>query len=203
MPVTEEKFIRVDGTSVDVEAIAIPIEYGSKPALQLIVRDISERKKKEQILKESEEKYRLIAENATDVIWVIDIQTRRFEYFSPSVYNLFGYTEDEALNHDFENDPNNPPDYIKLSNLIDMMIADFYNGKISQKRICVEVHQPTKSGNLIWVEVEINIITDEKNVPIKLLGIDRNIDRRKKAEIQLQKYADRLTQMNADKDRYM
>ena len=64
LPLVEEKFLRLDGSVVNVEVKAMPISMNNKPAVQLIVRDISERKHIQEALRESEEKYRLIFENS-------------------------------------------------------------------------------------------------------------------------------------------
>ncbi len=68
LPFVEEKFLRLDGSVIDVEVKAIPIVYENMPAIQVIIRDITERKHAEQALKESEEKYRKLVENSPDAI---------------------------------------------------------------------------------------------------------------------------------------
>lgn len=63
-----------------------------------IYNDVTEQKNTEIALKEREEKYRLITENATDVIWVLDPESQKFKYISPSAERILGLTEKERKN---------------------------------------------------------------------------------------------------------
>ncbi len=67
----EEKFIRLDGSIVDVEVKAMPITLDTKPAVQLIIRDITERKLIENAVRESEEKYRILFRDSPDAYLII------------------------------------------------------------------------------------------------------------------------------------
>jgi diguanylate cyclase (GGDEF)-like protein/PAS domain S-box-containing protein len=64
----EEKFLRLDGGSVDVEVAGLPITYGGRPAVQFLARDITERKRAEEAFRQSEERYRGIVEDQTEMI---------------------------------------------------------------------------------------------------------------------------------------
>ena len=85
----EEKIIRPDGSIIDVEVAGGGIIYEGKPSAQVIFRDITERKQAEEALRESEEKYRLIAENMTDLVSIVDLNGF-VKYASPSHVSVLG-----------------------------------------------------------------------------------------------------------------
>lgn len=72
VPLIPEKFVRADGTIVDVEVMASTTQYKGKPAIQVVFRDITERQHSDQALRESEENYRRIIEDMQDVFYRTD-----------------------------------------------------------------------------------------------------------------------------------
>ena len=95
LPTTEEKFNRLDGTSVEVEVRAIPTKYKEKPAVQLIVQDVTERKRAENLIRESEEKYRLLYESNQMPIAIFDAETLKFLSVNNAFVHKYGYTREE------------------------------------------------------------------------------------------------------------
>ena len=76
------------------------LEWRAFPRGDLIyaaARDLTERIEADQAIRVSEARYRLIADNTADVIWILDVRTMRFTYVSPSVERLRGYTVHEVL----------------------------------------------------------------------------------------------------------
>ena len=59
--------------------------------------EIQERRSVLRALQESEQRYRLLAENATDIIWTMSLETMRFTFVSPSVQRIRGFTPEEAI----------------------------------------------------------------------------------------------------------
>lgn len=94
-PPLEEQFIRLDGTVIDVEVTSVPIIYEGRPAVQVIFRDISERKRMEEELRASEERYRDLFENANDGIYILD-KRGRFLAFNRKAEEISGYTLEEV-----------------------------------------------------------------------------------------------------------
>jgi PAS domain S-box-containing protein len=75
-PLLERKFTRLDGRVIDMEVTALPFIFKGKPAIQVIFRDITERKRMENELRTSKEKYQQLVELAYEGIWVLDVKDK-------------------------------------------------------------------------------------------------------------------------------
>ena len=93
----EAKLIRFDGQLIDVEIAGIPVTYSDKLALQLIIRDITELKRKEAALTESEQRYRELFQNHPYPMWVYDCETLCFLDVNNAAIQHYGYSRDEFL----------------------------------------------------------------------------------------------------------
>jgi len=93
--VVEEKFITPSGKLLEVETIAIPIEYMGEKAVQVIVRDISQRNRAIEALCESEDKFRTLAQSTPYAILIY--QDDFFVYSNPAGENITGYPLNELL----------------------------------------------------------------------------------------------------------
>jgi PAS domain S-box-containing protein len=78
-----DKFIRLDGQVIDIETTSIPITYHSKPATQVVVRDITERKRAEVALQVAHEQLQATLDALPDLMFVLDADGRILDYRAP------------------------------------------------------------------------------------------------------------------------
>ncbi len=178
----ELSFVRKDGTVFPAEITTnIFIDSKGIKRTSIIINDITERKKAEEALKESEEKYRFLAENIADVIWILNINLGKFTFISPSVKQLRGFTVEEALAQDI-NESLSPESAQKVLNDIPIRFSDFQNG--NQKIHVDELQQTCKDGSYKWIET-VTKYQYTKDGTIEVFGVSRDISERKIAEKEL------------------
>lgn len=71
-PLAEERFVALDGTEIEVEVTAISMQYSGKPAVQAIIRDITDRKRAETAVRQSEQKFRSVWNSSADGMRLTD-----------------------------------------------------------------------------------------------------------------------------------
>ena len=178
----------VDNKIVAVVAVANKTEtYDNEDVVQLnllmeTVWNINNLKIAEEALKESEEKYRLITENASDVIWILNLTKEKYTYISPSVYNLRGYTPEEAMQQDIHQSLT-PESAKEVFDSIGEILSQFLANpdEMSKKIHRNELRQTCKDGSIIWIETTTRYQFNSNN-EVEVIGISRNIDDRKQAE---------------------
>ena len=94
----EEKIVRLDGSVADVEVNSTRLDEPGGPAIQVIVRDISDRKRAEAQLRESEERLTLAFAGAREGVWDWNLETGAVVY-APRWKEMLGYAEDEIEPH--------------------------------------------------------------------------------------------------------
>jgi two-component system cell cycle sensor histidine kinase/response regulator CckA len=155
---------------VDVE---ITLNYmGSELGFTGILRDVTQRKKAEELLRQSEERYRILTENAMDGIYIISLE--RFEYVNPAFEKIFGYTVEQVCDKNFNfYDLVYPAD----RKLIEERQKIRIQGKIPPSAYSFRIL--TKDGKIRYVEVNTVPFPGEGT---KVMGILRDVTERKQSE---------------------
>jgi PAS domain S-box-containing protein len=143
-------------------------------------------------IKESEERYRLLATSVMDVIWTLDINSLRFSYVSPSVERMQGFTPEEILQLPL-NKILVPDSFEKAKEIIaeELKIEKAGGADLIRSRT-LELKEYCKDGSIIWIEVTASLLRNDKGEVVSILGVTRDISERKFAEKEREKLLDQL-----------
>jgi len=145
-------------------------------------RDVTERRRAEAALQESEGRYRLVSDNIVDVIWTTDLQLR-FTYVSPSVKRLTGYAVEEAIQLPLDR-LLTPESTQEARRTLAAALAEGTERPRSGSRT-LEVELLCKDGATVWVELRISFLRDADGVARGILGVARDISERRRTEAAL------------------
>lgn len=143
-------------------------------------RDITNERAIEQDLRLSEEKYRLITEYASDVIWILNLSQDRFVFISPAVYQLRGLTVEEAMNQTMD-ESLSPDSAQQIHQHLGSILQEFVHHPDIPTSYVAEVQQSCKDGSLVWIEISVRFRFNADS-EIEAVGVSRNIENRKKLE---------------------
>jgi PAS domain S-box-containing protein len=180
----EYKLIEANGREFDGEFnIAVIEDNQGKPAGFIgITRDISERKQAEKALRDSEEKYRNLVENLSDIVFYID--TKGFiTYVSPALEPLTGYIPDKLLNTNFTN-------YVYAEDI--PSIIEKFTGVLSGISVDTEFRWNMNYGEVKWMRTLAIPMFDDNNKVVGAIGVLSDITERKQAEQALAEYRSHL-----------
>ncbi|MDD4136875.1 MAG: PAS domain S-box protein [Methanoregula sp.] len=143
-------------------------------------RDITGKKRGELELRESEKRYRLLADHLEDIIWTADMNMR-LTYISPSVQKVLGFLPDEALTVPPEL-AFTPASYRRLIESRAKGRREITGPSVTYPNHLLELDMNRKDGSTVPVEISITLVWGEGGVPVGVVGVTRDITRRKEAE---------------------
>jgi PAS domain S-box-containing protein len=168
------------------------IDVDGKPHILSHALDITEHKRSEQALKESEERYRILAENARDVIWILDLDLK-YLYMSPSIKRLRGYSAEEVMKQSLDQILT-PESYRRA--------MEIFHKELGLERMeqihgpdwsrTIEIEMFCRDGSTVWTEVIINLLYDKEGTLTSFMGITRDITKRRQAEEALRQSEERF-----------
>ena len=147
-------------------------------------------------VKALEEKNRLITENLVDAVWVVDAKTLIYEYITPSINRISGYTADELIGTSIL-ERLTPESSARALIELEKGLSQHARGKFRAQSMELElVH---KSGDTYWVEIRAKL-AQEPDMPSKIIGITRDITIQKRAEQRLEAMNKKLREVIAAKE---
>ncbi len=170
----ERTFIKKEGVPFTVEISARLLDNGGH---QAIIRDITERKKLENTLKENERKFRALIENSSDMIVILNDQYK-IQFISPSALKILNYNETQVLGHSTTKIIHKE-DNDKYLNFLESLRS---NPKINHYLNDIRVRKSSKEYRYVEL-VGVNLLED--NVINGIIINFHDVTERKNTEIQL------------------
>ena len=175
---------------ISISGSIIRADSGNISMVVVTVRDITTIAEAQENLLASEAKYRLLAENMADVIWVLDLKSMRFTYVSPSIQRLRGYTPQEVTQQSLSQVVT-PTSLAMVQGRLPQRIDAFLMGAPSAVTQTDEIEQVCRDGSTVWTEVVTTLLQDSAG-NLSILGVSRDIHERKQAQKDLAESAQRF-----------
>jgi len=176
--------LRSDGSTFYGEVRGKVTEFQGRKVRVTAIRDITEHKVADLALRESEKRYRILAENVKDVIWMLDLNMK-YTYISPSIERIRGFTVDEVINT-FAHQHLAPASLEYALKVFEEEIALEGRPDSDPNRVRVlELEVLCKDGSSIWTEHSVSILRDKNGKATGFLGVSRDIDDRRTTELKL------------------
>ncbi len=180
---------REDGSKACVEAsISLRKDASGKPTgFRGIVRDITERKRTEDLLRQSEEKYRTIIENIQDGYFEVDL-AGNFTFFNDTVCRHFGYTAEELKGMNYRQ-------YMEEETAIRVSQHYVRVYRTGEPIKSLDFETTRKDGSRRTFDVSVSLIRDSEGKPVGFRGISRDVTERKRGEEALRESEERFRQL--------
>jgi diguanylate cyclase (GGDEF)-like protein/PAS domain S-box-containing protein len=170
-----------DGRLFPVEVSTNHFYYNDLYLACVFDRDITKRKQDEKALRESEEKYRLLAEAVSDIIWTLDLNLNT-TFVTPSITKVLGYTPEERMR--MEASAIMAPDsFARAIAILAEELERERNGHADPDRSRnLEIEFYHKDGHSVWTENWLRGVRDPEGRLVGIHGVSRDINERKQAE---------------------
>ena len=189
----EQKFLRLDGTQIDVEITTSPIVFQNENSIQIVIRDISERKIVEEELRKRQSEVITLLDSLPAFAFFKDAKNR-YIIANQRFCDAMGCTKDQIIGK---------TDYDFLSKEIaDKYHLDDVNVINSGEMLYVREEQIYLDNKYVTIGTRKVPLKDENGKVFGLIGLAFDITERKEAEEAIKKYSKELEELNASKDKF-
>ncbi|WP_170229901.1 PAS domain S-box protein [Polyangium fumosum] len=171
-------------------------EQGQQVLAVVVKRDVTEHRRAEEALRQSEEQYRAFFETGIVGMGQVDPATGRILRVNDRYCDITGYSREELLSgtvHDMTHPDDRQADWEKYCRMV--------RGEVDE--YCAEKRYICKDGRLIWVHVAARLIRDAAGAPVRSVGIMQDITQRKEAEQALRESEAALREADRRKDEFL
>lgn len=178
---------RSDGATFESEANLSLVAIGGRNMLQMVIRDISDRKRIERALIESEERFRQMAENIQEVFFLLDVATEKVLYLSPLARTFLGLPVSELAAR--------PMSFIEGMHPEDSERIGFYvNGAWHKRSFNEDFRFIRPDGKTRWLRLRSFLIRDPYGEVFRVAGVIGDITDYKNAQEEAKAHQQRLIQ---------
>jgi PAS domain S-box-containing protein len=170
---------RKDGTIIDVEITSHTLEFSGRRAELVLATDITDRKRSEQALRESEARFRTIFEDSAIGICISDLDGEIMQA-NPALFEMLGLSAEDIQSSTIDS-ITHADDRAISQQLFTDMVEGRGNGYKQEKRFI------RKDGSALWARVTVSLVRDANGRPLFAIGMDEDISAQKQAEAEMQK----------------
>ncbi|REK75736.1 PAS domain S-box protein [Paenibacillus paeoniae] len=145
-----KQFIRLDGKIVKTQVQAVPISFDGKPAVQLIIRDLSDWIRMEETLHEKDDLYKTLVEHVVAGVFVE--QRGVFAYLNPYLTQMLGFTSEEMVGRKLE-------EFVDQDELDVLRKSEFFLNNTGQKQFPFRIKGRHRDGSTVYLEGNSALIT--------------------------------------------
>lgn len=175
VPMMEQQYVRLDGKIVDVETMALPFSFNGQPSVQVIFRDIAEKKQSEARIKKNETLFTQLFQNVPMAVVMLDEAGKVFQV-NKGFEQMFGFEKGELQGRNLN-------DFIVPEELRNEGI-DLNNLITSNQVVSIETIRKHRSGKFVNV-ILCGVPIMMENQTIGIYGVYVDITDRKKTEEEL------------------
>ena len=185
---------KANGEEILVDVLRHSLHFKGHDAVLSAVLDVTESKQRAQEIRESEARYRLLAENATDVISRIALDQTRL-YVSPSVRDVLGYEPHELIGEPITN----------LTHPDDAPLAESAAAALTRgDSATMTARTLRKDGSYVWLESSLRLVRDPvSGVPREVVSVSRDVSARQALQEQFSAAKEQAEQASRAKSEFL